>query len=69
VRALLARVPAGKPFQVVMGGDKRGEDWEADRARIKGLADAGATWWFEYVPPSEPDVMREVVARGPLRVD
>jgi hypothetical protein len=51
-----------------MGGDKRGEDWEADRARIASLAEAGATWWFEYVPPADLVTMRAAVARGPLRV-
>jgi alkanesulfonate monooxygenase SsuD/methylene tetrahydromethanopterin reductase-like flavin-dependent oxidoreductase (luciferase family) len=72
VRALLARREAerpGAPFDVALGGDKRGEDWDAERERIRSLAEAGATWWVEYVPPAELAAMREAVARGPLRAD
>jgi alkanesulfonate monooxygenase SsuD/methylene tetrahydromethanopterin reductase-like flavin-dependent oxidoreductase (luciferase family) len=39
------------------------------RALIRALAEAGATWWVEYLPPAEDDEMRAGVERGPLQVD
>lgn len=67
VRAL--REAAGdRPYDVSVGGRSR-EDEEADRAYVRALRDAGATWWSEYVPPGERKEMRAAVARGPLRVD
>src|SRR5438445_752125 len=69
LRALVERDRPGASFDVALGGDRRGDDWEAERARIGALAEAGATWWVEYVPPDDVAAMREAVARGPLRVD
>ncbi|HEY3191131.1 MAG TPA: LLM class flavin-dependent oxidoreductase [Solirubrobacteraceae bacterium] len=69
LRALVERDRPGASFDVALGGDKRGDDWAAERARIGALAEAGATWWVEYVPPAELAAMREAVARGPLRGD
>ncbi|MGN9811685.1 hypothetical protein ACTMSW_20290 [Micromonospora sp. BQ11] len=31
------------------------------------VAQAGATWWLEYVPAGPAEDMRATVARGPLR--
>lgn len=42
-------------------------DWQAERDHIAAIAEAGATWWCEWVPPGGPDRMREAVANGPLR--
>jgi hypothetical protein len=39
----------------------------AERAYLREVADAGATWWLEYVPAGDPATMRAAVARGPLR--
>jgi hypothetical protein len=36
---------------------------------MKALAEAGVTWWVEYVPVSELEGMRESVKRGPLRIE
>jgi len=36
---------------------------------MKSLAEAGVTWWVEYVPVGDVDAMRESVRRGPLRID
>jgi len=36
---------------------------------MKSLAEAGVTWWVEYVPAGELEEMRESVKRGPLRID
>lgn len=60
---------AGTPFEITVGGRERGEDWEQDRAHIAAVAEAGATWWGEHIPPSDLDVMRAAIARGPLRVN
>lgn len=68
VRAL--RASAGnRPYDVMLGGRARSDDVEADRDWIRGVADAGATWWSEYVPVDDPDAMRAAVERGPLRID
>ncbi len=59
------------PYDIVLGGRHRAEDWEKDRALIQSLAKAGMTWWVEYVPPQIGglDDMRECITRGPLRID
>ena len=54
-------------FDLVIGGQRRRADWEAERDHIAAIAEAGATWWCEWVPPSTPDQMRRSVAYGPLR--
>ena len=56
-------------YEIMLGGRKRADDWEQDRALIKSLAVAGITWWVEYVPAGELEAMRESVKRGPLRVE
>jgi alkanesulfonate monooxygenase SsuD/methylene tetrahydromethanopterin reductase-like flavin-dependent oxidoreductase (luciferase family) len=58
-----------KPYQIKLGGGNRSEDWEQDRAFMKSLAEAGVTWWVEYVPASSLEEMRESVKRGPLRIE
>ena len=55
------------PYEIMLGGRERSDDWERDRALIGSLAEAGVTWWVEYVSAGELDVMRESVRRGPLR--
>lgn len=47
---------ADKPFDIALGGRGRGSDWDKERAFIRSLADAGATWWVEYVPPQVGDL-------------
>ena len=73
VRALKAfiedRRPTSGPFDIVVGGSPRRDDWEEERAYIRSLAEAGMTWWVEYVPPDDLEVMRACIERGPLRVD
>lgn len=76
VRALRADVDAHRstqaPFDIALGGRHRGDDWEQERALIRSLAEAGATWWIEYLPPTlyrSPDEIREAIARGPLRIE
>ena len=57
------------PYEIMLGGRIRAEDWEQDRSLIKALSKAGATWWVEYVPAGELEAMRESVKRGPLRIE
>lgn len=63
------RAPAGS-FDIAVGGRHRGDDWERERALIRSLDAAGATWWIEYLPPQIGGVkqIQEAIKRGPLRV-
>ncbi len=75
VRALRAMATqqrgANAPFDIALGGRHRGEDWDKERNLIKALAEAGATWWVEYLPPEMGGLadLRAAITRGPLRVD
>ena len=66
-----ARRMSSIPYDIALGGRQRAEDWEKDRALIRSLAEAGMTWWVEYVPPQIGGLneMRECITRGPLRID
>lgn len=66
-RFAAAHRTAGAPFDLVAGGPRRGDDWDLERERVRAAAGAGATWFGEWIPPADPDVMRAAVARGPLR--
>jgi alkanesulfonate monooxygenase SsuD/methylene tetrahydromethanopterin reductase-like flavin-dependent oxidoreductase (luciferase family) len=57
----------GPAADIAIGGRRRRADQAAEREYVAGLADAGATWWLEFVPPGDPAEMRDLVARGPLR--
>lgn len=65
-----ARGP-GVAFDIAVGGRHRRPDLDAERALIRSLAEAGATWWTEYVTPSigGTEAMREHIAGGPMRID
>jgi len=65
VRDLRARA-GDRPWTIAVGGTGRGQDAEAERERIRSVAEAGADWWAEWVPPASRDEMRTAVARGPL---
>ncbi len=60
------RGPAGA-YDIVVGGRRRSKDWQQEQALIQTLAEAGATWWVEWIPPSDRQTMRAAVKRGPLR--
>jgi MFS family permease len=66
--ALLAAA-GDRPYTVAVGGSGRGDDWEAEREHIRSVAEAGAGWWIEWLPPRDPETMAEHVERGPLRID
>jgi alkanesulfonate monooxygenase SsuD/methylene tetrahydromethanopterin reductase-like flavin-dependent oxidoreductase (luciferase family) len=71
VRSLRALVESRRggavSYDIAVGGRQRGPDWEQERNWIQSVAAAGATWWTEWLPPAELDVMRANVQRGPLR--
>lgn len=56
-------------FDVCVGTGERPDDWDAEREHIRAVAAAGATWWYEWIPPADPDTTRKAIARGPLRID
>ena len=60
---------SGVTYDIVVGGSSRRADWEEEREYIRSLAEAGMTWWIEYVPPDDIEAMRACVLRSPLRVD
>jgi len=75
VRALRALVEQRRGsrdgYDIAIGGTQRGADLDKERAYIGSLAEAGMTWWFEYLPPDagDLDTVRAAIAGGPLRVD
>jgi alkanesulfonate monooxygenase SsuD/methylene tetrahydromethanopterin reductase-like flavin-dependent oxidoreductase (luciferase family) len=61
------RTGAG-PFDIVAGGPERGPDHDRTRDLIRQCAEAGATWFSEWIPPGDPAAMRASIARGPVRI-
>jgi alkanesulfonate monooxygenase SsuD/methylene tetrahydromethanopterin reductase-like flavin-dependent oxidoreductase (luciferase family) len=60
----------GRPgFDIALGGRQRAEDLDQERQHIRSLAEAGATWWSEWVEPGDRQRTIDAVKRGPLRVD
>ncbi len=57
-------------FVIMVGGRERATDPDvlaADRRYVAALADAGADWWQEYVPPRLPyDEARRRIESGPV---
>ena len=68
LRADAGRRPGEAPYVVAVGGRERREDLAVERRYVASLADAGADWWHEYVPPRMPraEARRRIVA-GPVR--
>ena len=59
---------SGDRFDIAVGGRERRDDEAAERDYIATLADAGATWWHEILPPTtQLQAVRDHIARGPLR--
>lgn len=76
VRALKAHIETHRaeavPFDIALGGRHRGDNWDQERWLIRSLAEAGATWWVEYMPPTlyrTVEENRAAIERGPLRID
>ena len=57
------------PFDIIAGGPRRGPDPDHTRELIRQSAQAGATWFSEWIPPGDPATMRTVIAQGPIRID
>lgn len=55
-------------YDIAVGGSARSPDWEEEREYIRSLAEAGITWWTEYIPPDSGDVetVKVLIKRGPL---
>jgi len=63
----LRKLAGERAFDIAVGGSPRGEDLDAERAHIGAVAQAGATWWIDWVPPGDRDTMRRAADVGPLR--
>ena len=72
IRALRALVQSHRGslagYDIAIGGSSRRPDWEEEREYIRSLAEAGVTWWIEYIPPDSGDVatVQGLIQRGPL---
>ncbi len=66
IRAATGRRPG---FDIALGGRERAADWDRERQHIRSVADAGATWWSEWVKPGDRQRTIDAVRRGPLRAD
>jgi alkanesulfonate monooxygenase SsuD/methylene tetrahydromethanopterin reductase-like flavin-dependent oxidoreductase (luciferase family) len=56
-------------FDIALGGAERSNDWEQERVTIKSLAEAGATWWMEYISVGDFENTYARIAHGPLRIE
>ena len=58
-------------YDIAVGGAPRWEDEKKQRDYMESVAAEGSTWWQEYVPPDAGDfeVQRQLIERGPLRID
>jgi alkanesulfonate monooxygenase SsuD/methylene tetrahydromethanopterin reductase-like flavin-dependent oxidoreductase (luciferase family) len=54
-------------YEIAVGGNRRGDDWDGERMHIAAVEEAGATYWLEWAPPGESETMRELASREPLR--
>jgi alkanesulfonate monooxygenase SsuD/methylene tetrahydromethanopterin reductase-like flavin-dependent oxidoreductase (luciferase family) len=57
------------PFDIVAGGPERGPDPGRTRELVRQSAEAGATWFGEWIAPADPAEMRAAITRGPARID
>jgi alkanesulfonate monooxygenase SsuD/methylene tetrahydromethanopterin reductase-like flavin-dependent oxidoreductase (luciferase family) len=75
VRAMKAYVESQRgpaaSFDLVFGGRMRRQDWDEEREHLRAMANAGATWWVEFVEPPDLDLqtVQDYIRQGPLRVD
>jgi alkanesulfonate monooxygenase SsuD/methylene tetrahydromethanopterin reductase-like flavin-dependent oxidoreductase (luciferase family) len=59
---------AADAYTIAVGGRMRGENLDEERAHIRAIEQAGANWWVEHVEVDAAHIMREKVARGPVRI-
>ncbi len=57
-------------YDIVVSGDTTGDDKKADSEKLQLCADAGMTWWLEYLIDwgKTPKEMMERVKRGPPEI-
>ncbi len=77
LRAITSHVRASRadqpPFDIVVEGTTSARDAERAAAKVRGWADAGATWWLEarWGAEQQPDAvhgLRRRIAAGPPRI-
>ncbi len=74
IRALKAAIAAQRtrsiPFEIVNGGETPGDDPARASATLAPLAEAGVTWWMEFVGSyrGDGDAMRTRILQGPPRI-
>jgi alkanesulfonate monooxygenase SsuD/methylene tetrahydromethanopterin reductase-like flavin-dependent oxidoreductase (luciferase family) len=58
-------------YDIIVGGAQRDPDPASQLAYMRSVAEAGATWWVEYVGPDAGDLayVRQLIGGGPIRVD
>ncbi len=61
--------PSKAAYDICVGGRARLADWEKDRQHIRAVAQAGATWWMEFIEPTSLEKARQGILNGPLRVE
>jgi alkanesulfonate monooxygenase SsuD/methylene tetrahydromethanopterin reductase-like flavin-dependent oxidoreductase (luciferase family) len=67
-RFIQAHYTSPGAFDIVAGGPERGQDPGPARELIRQSAQAGATWFSEWIPPGDPATMRASIAQGPIRI-
>ncbi len=60
---------AATPYDICVGGRARLPDWEKDRAHIRAVSEAGATWWTEFIEPASLEKTIQGILNGPLRIE
>lgn len=67
LRSEVGKQRSSDGYDIAIGGRERKPDWDAERALINSLAEAGATWWIEWIKPGARTTMQPAIERGPLR--
>jgi alkanesulfonate monooxygenase SsuD/methylene tetrahydromethanopterin reductase-like flavin-dependent oxidoreductase (luciferase family) len=67
LRAEVGRQRSLDGYDIAIGGRERAANWDAERRLIAELAEAGATWWIEWVRHGSREEMQPAIERGPLR--
>ncbi|GAC1374614.1 MAG: LLM class flavin-dependent oxidoreductase [Ktedonobacteraceae bacterium] len=59
------------PFDIIAGGQGDSDDRERMRARVEALAEAGATWWGDFMlpGPGEVESVLQRIKQGPPRYE
>jgi DNA-binding NtrC family response regulator len=68
IQVEIRRGPSTEPLEVMVGGHPRDSDLGRERARRAVMADAGATWWSEWIVGAYDD-LRATIALGAIRID